>query len=57
LTALTAQPTTKREYRSRIAARYSLARLSPTYGSVVSPTGGSLGRRGGLLLRADSRAC
>jgi hypothetical protein len=37
-TALTDQPTTKREKRSRIAARYSFERLGPMYGSVVSPT-------------------
>src|SRR5882762_8405151 len=37
LTALTAQPTTNRENRSRIAARYTLP-LSPITNSVVSPT-------------------
>ncbi len=37
LTALTAHPTMNREYRSRIAARYSLL-LSPMTNSVVSPT-------------------
>ena len=37
LTALMAQPTTKRENKSRIAARYSLP-LSPITNSVVSPT-------------------
>jgi hypothetical protein len=36
-TALTAQPTTNREYRSRIAARYSVA-LSPITNLVVSLT-------------------
>jgi hypothetical protein len=37
LTALTAQPTTNRENRSRIAARYSLP-LPPITDSVVSPS-------------------
>ena len=42
LTPLIAQPTTKRENRSRIAARYILP-LSPITNSVVSPTQRRLG--------------
>jgi hypothetical protein len=45
LTALTAQPTTNREKRSRIAAKYSFP-LSPMTNSVVSPTQRRFGSSG-----------